>query len=107
MTLFQAHKGATKSGDMHARRNGLLAVGRIEEHRKEILRVKGDQRLVFDLANDAAEGDSLDAPKTEPSAELAAWLEQVREGLTASDKLPPPSLDAASLEQLRALGYID
>ncbi len=108
VTHHQAHKGAVqgKSGTQ-ARRQGLLEVGRVSDGRKEILRVKSSHRRIFDLGRDAAERDNLAAAKSEPSEDLARWLAQVREGLAASDELPPPSLDAESLEQLRALGYLD
>ena len=108
VTLHQAHKGAVQGRSViNARRQGLLSVARIAEGRKEIFRLKNNQHKVFDLTHDAAEQDNLTAVRTTSSAELLEWLRQVREGLAASDELPPPSLDEASLEQLRALGYID
>ena len=107
VTHHQAHKGAVRGGSTNARRQGLLEVGRIEAGRKEILRVRGGNRRVFDLFEDAAELRSLVELKSEPTAQLNEWLSQVREGLAASDELPPPSLDDESIEQLRALGYID
>ncbi|MCP3961930.1 MAG: sulfatase [bacterium] len=107
ITHYQAHKGAARGGSTNARRQGLLEVGRIEESGKEVLRVRSGNRRIFDLSEDAAELRSLVELKSEPSGQLAEWLEQVREGLAASDELPPPSLDEESIEQLRALGYID
>ena len=107
VTHHQAHKGAVQGGSASSRRQGLLAVGRIAGDRKEILRVRSRKRKVFDLARDRAERDDLADSDAGPSAELDSWLEEVREGLAASDELPPPSLDAESLEQLRALGYIE
>ncbi len=109
VTLHQAHKGAVQGrGGANARRQGLLEVGRIAGKKKEILRVKnGRGHWLFDLAQDSKEVASLVDDDSEPSAELSKWLEIVREGLTASDELPPPALDEESLDQLRALGYID
>ncbi len=107
VTLHQAHKGAVQGdGGKNARRQGLLAVGRIADHRKEILRVRSKRLRIFDLSRDVPEVADL-AEATEPTSELSDWLLQVREGLAASDELPPPSLDQESIEQLRALGYID
>ena len=108
VTLHQAHKGAVQGrGGTDARRQGLLSVGRIAGGRKEILRVKNNHHKIFDLTHDAAERSNLVAVRSSSSAELASWLQEVREGLAASDQLPPPSLDEASIEQLRSLGYID
>ena len=107
ITHHQAHKGAVQGdGGTQARRQGLLEVGRIANRRKEILRVRSQKLRVFDLSQDAQEVNDL-AETSEPTAELTAWLQQVRLGLAASDELPPPSLDEESIEQLRALGYID
>ncbi len=107
VTHHQAHKGAVQGdGSGGARRQGLLEVGRVALSEKEILRVKSGKLRTFDLAGDPRELKDL-AAGSEPSAELAAWLGQVREGLAASDELPPPTLDPESVEQLRALGYLD
>ncbi len=107
ITHHQAHKGAVQGdGGTNARRQGLLEVGRIADHRKEILRVKSGKFRIYDLSKDVRERTNL-AGDGEPSAELSEWLQQVREGLAASDALPPPSLDPESIERLRALGYID
>ncbi len=107
VTHHQAHKGAVQGdGGTNARRQGLLAVGRIADRRKEVLRVRSKRLRIFDLSQDARELKNL-AEASEPSAELSEWLRQVREGLAASDELPPPTLDQESIEQLRALGYIE
>ncbi len=107
ITHHQAHKGAVQGdGGTDARRQGLLEVGRIADRRKETLRVRSRKLRISDLSSDARELKNL-AEGPEPSSELSEWLDQVREGLAASDELPPPSLDAESIEQLRALGYIE
>ncbi len=109
--FFQAHKGAVqiahRSSD--ARLGGLLEVARIDGHRKELLDVRdGGARLhLFDFARDPAELHDLAAPGGRPSAELATWLRTVRLGLRAASDIPPAELDAASEEQLKALGYVD
>ena len=108
VTHHQAHKGAVqgRTGNS-ARRKGLLAVARIAGGRKETLRLRNSVRKIFDLSRDAAETESLVEERSQPSEELSSWLGQVKEGLIASDELPPPSIDEESVEQLRALGYID
>ena len=108
-TTPQAHKGAVQDPkSRNARRQGLLAVARIAADRKEIFRVKSKHRWVFDLSRDTDELSNLAASgKSEPSEDLSLWMRQVKDGLSAADELPAPSLDKESIEQLRALGYID
>lgn len=109
ITYHQAHKGAVqRRGNKNARRQGLLEVGLVEGSSKELIRVKNDAvHRLFDLAADPGELVSAAPEGAVPSDTLEAWLERVREGLVLSDELPPPALDAESIEQLRALGYID
>jgi len=108
VTYHQTHRGAVKrSGNKSARRQGLLEVGCIKGGSKEILRVTNNRHHLYDLAKDPAERENQVAQSSEPSQGLLDWLREVREGLEASDLLPPPSLDEETLEQLRALGYID
>jgi len=109
VTHHQAHKGAVqRAGNRSARRQGLLEVGRVAGGgRKEVFRVRNDNRWLFDLEEDPSERNSLVREDSEPSEELREWLLQVRNGLTAADELPPPELDAESEEKLRALGYVD
>jgi arylsulfatase A-like enzyme len=108
-THHQAHKGAVLSrhdSDV-ARRAGLLEVGVVLDGRKEILRVKRGRASRFDLAADPAELENLADPESTLSEGLRAWLEVVDSALGQSDEVPPPPLDDESIEQLRALGYID
>ncbi len=106
-TFHQAHKGATRGGD-EARRNGLLEVGWVDGSDKEILRIKNRaRRYQFDLAKDPKELATMVEAASPASEILARWLEDVQQGLDAADVLPAPLLDDESLEQLRALGYID
>ena len=105
--FFQAHKGTVldKEDPTKARQKGLLEVARVAGGRKEILRVGRGRRQVYDLERDPAERDSQ--ASGEISAELAAWLAEVRRGLELADGLPPPSLSDEDVEAMRALGYID
>jgi hypothetical protein len=82
-------------------------VARVHQGTKEILRVTNNNHRLFDLENDPQELKSKVTQRSEPSQELLDWLHKVRAGLENSDQLPPPSLDEETLEQLRALGYID
>ncbi len=109
-SYYQAHKGAVLDRDApdRVRASGLLEVGLLAAGRKEVLRVGGGRRRsLFDLAGDGREVSSLVEAASPPSAELAAWLAQVQEGLARADELPPASLDEEDLAALRALGYLD
>ncbi len=109
VTLFQAHKGAVLSAQeaREARRHGLLEVAVMRGMRKEILRFEGRNRWLFDLARDPRESRSEAPPAAPLSAELQRWIEQVQQGLVASDRLGPAALDPESIERLRALGYAE
>ena len=105
--LFQAHKGTVmgKEDVAKARQKGLLEVARIEQKRKETVRVARNRRQVHDLTEDPSETGNIAVGDLSP--ELAAWLDEVRRGLELADDLPPPSLSDEDLEAMRALGYID
>ncbi len=108
-TYYQTHRGAVLDRDApeRVRRVGLLEVGLLSAGRKETLRLEGERRSLFDLARDPSETGSLVEGRSSPSAELAGWLERVREGLALADTLPPASLEAEDVAALRALGYLD
>jgi arylsulfatase A-like enzyme len=108
-SCFQAHKGAVQSVQDagRARRGGLLEVGYIGAGRKEIVRVPGGMRWVYDLERDPGELASAVPLRSPVSPELRACLAEVERGLTAADALPPAPVDQESIETLRALGYID
>lgn len=107
VTLYQAHKGAVLSGEgKAARANGLLEVAILGLGRKETYRLGSGTRRFFDLKADALELRPLVAD-TRTSPELAAWLERVRQNLKAIGDLPESEIDAESLEQLKALGYLE
>ncbi len=109
VTYFQSHRGAVKNDENRerVRQNGLLELARIEGGRKEIVRLPSDVHRLYDLTDDPQEEINLVAPKSSPGDDLARWVRQVQQGLALSDELPPPSLEAEDLEQLRALGYLD
>ena len=109
VTRYEAHRGAvfSRNKSEHARRAGLLEVGLLQGNRKEIYRVERGRRYVFDLEQDPRELRPLAKPKTGPSEPLVAWMQRVRDGLTASDEIPFEGLDEESIAALKALGYVD
>ncbi len=107
-TCHQAHRGAVQSiqDAERARQRGLLEVGILRGGRKELLRVAGGARALFDLAADPQELSNLAPGDSPASAELRSCVALVEAGLVASDALPAPPTDPETLEGLRALGYI-
>ncbi len=107
VTMVQAHKGAVLSGEgKNARATGLLEVAILRSGRKEILRLGSGARRVFDLLADPGELRPLTSGLP-PSPELEAWLEKVQQNLRAISELPDAEIDAESLDQLKALGYLE
>ena len=106
---YQAHKGAVhgEHDDDRKRSKGLLSVGVVFENRKEILRVKNNNHMLFDLAADPGELDSTVAENGPPSDPLLECLGSISEGLGALDRLSSKKLDDETVEQLKALGYIE
>lgn len=109
VTFHQAHRGAVepKEDPSALRRKGLLELGRIEEHTKEILRVKKGAVKIYDLETDRAERAGREPPEGKVSPDLREWLDEVQEWLVSADELPPSALDDEDLERLKALGYVD
>lgn len=110
-THYQAHRGAVMSrhdSDL-ARRAGLLEAGTIQGPTKEIYRVKNDKfkRWVFDLEKDPGELSSLTGVEESPTENLLQWLNTVQAALAEFDRDLPQPLDEESVEQMRALGYLD
>jgi arylsulfatase A-like enzyme len=106
---YQAHKGAvhgSRDSD-RARSKGLLWVGVIEGHRKELYRVGRQVLQVFDLEADPGELESLASADGEASEELLACLASVSEGLGSLDRLATQKLDDETVERLKALGYLE
>ncbi len=108
VTTFQAHKGAVLGHGEggNARAGGLLEVAVLAHGQKEILRLAGARRL-FDLVSDPRESKNLAPTDGRPSPALAEWLSRVQQGLKSLGNLPAAELDPESIEQLKALGYID
>jgi arylsulfatase A-like enzyme len=106
---YQAHKGAVhgEHDDDRKRSKGLLSVGIVEEDRKEILRVKNNTHMIFDLETDSGEISNLATENGPPSDPLLECLGTVSEGLGALDRLKSKKLDDETIEQLKALGYIE
>jgi arylsulfatase A-like enzyme len=106
---YQAHKGAVHGEhDVDRKRSkGLLSVGIVNGDRKEILRVKNNSHSVFDLEEDPAELVNLVEGNGLPSDSLLECLGVISEGLGALDRLTANKLDDETIEQLKALGYID
>jgi arylsulfatase A-like enzyme len=110
ISYFQTHRGAVHGGthDSEKKRSkGLLSVAIMTDGRKEILTLDPQESQLFDLADDPGELHNLAQPQTQPSDGLLAWLAQVSTGLNALDRLETQNLDAETVEQLRALGYLD
>jgi arylsulfatase A-like enzyme len=106
---YQAHRGAVHGApeNERARSKGLLSVGRIEGDRKEIYRTKDNTRKLFDLKEDPLELKNLVATDSAPSPELVQCIGEISEGLGSLDRLKTKRLDDETVEQLRALGYLE
>lgn len=110
LTCFQAHKGAVHGGSHDndkKRSKGLLSVGVLDGDRKETLRLGQQTHRLFNLTDDPGELKNLVVPTSRPSDELLECLGTVSEGLGSLDRLVAQKLDAETVEQLRALGYLD
>jgi arylsulfatase A-like enzyme len=109
LLCYQAHKGAVlgEHDDDRKRSKGLLSVAIVEGKSKEIFRVKNNTHSLFDLAADPAEIDNLLEENGSPSDQLLECLGSISEGLGALDRLTSKKLDEETVEQLRALGYIE
>jgi arylsulfatase A-like enzyme len=106
---YQAHRGAVHGApeSERARSKGLLSVGRIDGHHKEIIVLKGHRRQLFDLVEDPGELRSLVDPSSAPTDELVQCLGEISESLGSLDRLKVEKMDDETVEQLRALGYIE
>jgi len=79
----------------------------IDDDRKEILRIIGNEHLRFDLTEDPLELDNLVTPDSAPSEALLACFATVSQALGALDRLATQKLDDETVEQLKALGYLE
>jgi arylsulfatase A-like enzyme len=106
---YQAHKGAvhgTHESEL-ARSKGLISVGFVHNERKEILRVKNNSHMLFDLEEDPGEVVNLVTEDSGPSPELLRCFGSISEALGSLDRLSANTLDEETVEQLRALGYLE
>ena len=62
---------------------------------------------IYDFVADPGELETLASVDAKPSDALAACLARVAEGLGSLDKLATQKLDDETVEQLRALGYLE
>jgi len=108
---YQAHRGAVHGDAVRdsdkKRSKGLLWVGVINGDRKEIVKVSRQLVQIYDLADDPGELNTLASVDDQPSDALAACLARVAEGLGSLDTLATQKLDDETVEQLRALGYLE
>lgn len=106
---YQAHKGAVhgEHDNDRKRSKGLLSIGIVDGDRKEILRVKNNSHKLFDLAADGGELNNLVEENGPASDSLLECLGTISEGLGSLDRLSSKKLDDETIEQLRALGYIE
>jgi arylsulfatase A-like enzyme len=106
---YQAHRGAVHgaSESDRARSKGLLDVAIIDGERKEVLHINGNRRELFDLSADPGELQTLVPPDSAPSEELVRCIGEISSGLGSLDRLSTKQLNDETVEQLRALGYLD
>jgi len=108
---YQAHRGAVHGDSARdsdkKRSKGLLWVGVIRDDRKEIIKVSRQLIQIYDIASDPGELITLASIDTRPSDELAVCLGRITEGLGSLDKLAVQKFDDETVEQLKALGYLE
>jgi len=107
---YQAHRGAVHGGTHDSERKrskGLLWVGVISGDLKEILQVNRQYLQIFDLAADSGELESLATNASRPSDQLLTCFAEISTGLGNLDRLATQKLDDETVEQLRALGYLE
>lgn len=105
---FQAHKGAVLdiNESPQARREGLMALARIQGGTKEIAQINRKEHKVFDLEDDPRELQNLNGAGYQPSEELQGWIEHVETALSSAE-VPAVKLNEEDIEKLKALGYVD
>jgi len=108
---YQAHRGAVHGDSARdsdkKRSKGLLWVGVIHNDRKEMIKVSRQLIQIYDIAADPGELTTLASVDARPTDSLAACLGRISEGLGSLDKLAVQKLDDETVEQLKALGYLE
>jgi arylsulfatase A-like enzyme len=108
---YQAHRGAVHGDSARdsdkKRSKGLLWVGVIHDDRKEMIKVSRQLIQIYDVGADPGELTTLASIDTKPSDDLAVCLGRITEGLGSLDKLAVQKLDDETIEQLKALGYLE
>ena len=79
----------------------------LQRNVKEVFRVNGGQRQLYDIGEDSGELFDLTRPKVAPTEGLLNWMRIVYNGLEQFEDAPPEPLDQESIDQLRSLGYVD
>lgn len=108
---YQAHRGAVH-GDADRdsdkkRSKGLLWVGVIDGDHKEMVKVSRQVIQIYDLVADPKELENLASIDAKPTDALAACFARITEGLGSLDELAVQKLDDETVEQLKALGYLE
>lgn len=110
ISCYQAHRGAVHGGthdNERKRSKGLLWVGLIDGDRKEIFQVNRQYLQIFDLAADPEELENLAPTGSRPSDGLLACVAEISTGLGNLDRLATQKFDDETVEQLKALGYLE
>ena len=107
---YQAHRGAVHGGthdNERKRSKGLLWVGLIDGDRKELVQVNRQYLQTFDLGADPGELENLATSDSRPTDGLLACFAEISTGLGNLDRLATQKLDDETVEQLKALGYLE
>jgi arylsulfatase A-like enzyme len=108
---YQAHRGAVHGDSARdsdkKRSKGLLWVGVIDGDQKEMVKISRQLIQIYDLSADPKELENLASIDAKPSDALAACFARITEGLGSLDKLVVQKLDDETVEQLKALGYLE
>ncbi len=108
---YQAHRGAVHGNAAREsdkkRSKGLLWVGVINGDIKEIIKVSRQVIQMYDFVADPGELETLVSADAKPSDALAACFARITESLGSLDKMAVQKLDDETVEQLKALGYLE
>ncbi len=109
LVCVQAHKGAVKlrHESDRARSQGLLEVGAVRGHLKELYRLEPGAVSRYDLKADPRETHDLAPVGAAPSRDLEVCIGTILEGLGRADELGAGVLDQDSVQRLKSLGYLE